>query len=140
VISRTLLCLSIVFILFSGCDTKNVAIKGYDPVAYFMQGKAVPGNPGISYQWHNATWYFSTIENSNLFASAPANYAPQYDGYCAWAMTEGRKAQTDPQVWKYVNGKRYLNCSKVAFDKWSKDIPGNIKKADAYWLKLSGAK
>ena len=140
VISKTLLGLSIVAMLFSGCDTKNIAIKGYDPVAYFMQGKAVKGNPGISFQWHNATWFFSSIENSNLFATAPAYYAPQYDGYCAWAMSEGRKAQADPEVWKYFNGKLYLNCSKVALEKFNKDIWGNIKKADENWLKLSKKK
>jgi YHS domain-containing protein len=140
VISRTLLGLSILVMLFSGCDLKNVAIKGYDPVAYFTTGKAVKGNPSISFQWHNATWYFSSLENSNLFAAAPAYYAPQYDGYCAWAMTEARKAHTDPEVWKIVNGKLYLNCSKAAYEKWSKDIWGNIKKADANWLKLSAKK
>ncbi len=53
-------------------------------------------------------------------------------------MTESRKAITDPEVWKIVDGKLYLNCSTSAFEKWSKDIPGNIKKADANWLKLSG--
>jgi YHS domain-containing protein len=140
VIGKTLLGLSIIIMLFSGCDTKNIAIKGYDPVAYFMQGKAVQGNPAISFQWHNLTWFFASIDNSNLFAAAPAYYAPQYDGYCAWAMIEGRKALTDPQVWKLYNGKLYLNCSKEAYDKWSKDMWGNIQKADAKWQKLSAAK
>jgi YHS domain-containing protein len=137
---RTLFIFSIIVLLFTGCDLKNVAIKGYDPVAYFTVGKAVKGNEGFSYEWHNATWFFSTSENSKLFASAPAKYAPQYDGYCAWAMSEARKASTDPEVWKIVNGKLYLNCSRMASDKWSRDIPGNIKKADANWLKLSEKK
>jgi hypothetical protein len=53
-------------------------------------------------------------------------------------MLEGRKAQTDPEVWKIVSGKLYLNCSRTAYEKWSRDIPGNIKKADKNWLKSFG--
>ena len=115
----------------------NVAIKGYDPVSYFKAGKALKGNESFSFRWHNMTWYFINIENMDLFANSPEKYAPQYDGYCAWAMAEARKAQTDPEVWKIVGGKLYLNCSKTAYEKWSRDIPGNIKKADENWLKIN---
>jgi YHS domain-containing protein len=111
----------------------NVAIKGYDSVAYFKEGKALKGSESFTFQWHNMTWYFSTKDNRDLFAAAPNKYAPQYDGYCAWAMTEGRLAITDPEVWKIVEEKLYLNCSQAAYEKWSKDIPGNIKKADVIW-------
>ncbi len=113
--------------------TENVAIKGYDSVAYFKEGKALRGSESFTFQWHNMTWYFSTKENRESFAAAPDKYSPQYDGYCAWAMTEGRLAITDPEVWKIVDWKLYLNCSQAAYEKWSKDIPGNIKKADAIW-------
>jgi YHS domain-containing protein len=116
----------------------NLAIKGYDTVAYFKDGKALKGNESFTSQWHSMTWYFSTKQNRDLFAASPEKYAPQYDGYCAWAMTESRKAITDPEVWKIVDGKLYLQCSTAAYEKWSKDIPGNIKKADENWLKLSG--
>ena len=116
------------------------AIKGYDTVAYFKDGEAMKGNESFTFQWHGMTWYFLSKSNRDLFAAGPAEYAPQYDGYCAWAMTETRKAQTDPEVWKIVNGKLYLNCSRSAYEKWSADIPGNIKKADANWLKVGGAK
>jgi YHS domain-containing protein len=115
-----------------------VAIKGYDTVAYFKAGKAVKGNDSFTFQWHDMTWYFSSKENRDLFASSPEKYAPQYDGYCAWAMTEARKARTDPEIWRIVDGKLYLNCSRAAYEKWSKDIPGNIKKADENWLKVYG--
>ena len=111
----------------------NVAIKGYDSVAYFKEGKALKGRESFTIQWHGMTWYFSTKDNRDLFAAAPNKYAPQYDGYCAWAMTESRLAITDPEVWKIVDGKLYLNCSQTAYEKWSKDIPGNIQKADAIW-------
>jgi len=116
----------------------DVAIKGYDTVAYFKAGKALQGSKSFTFPWHNMTWYFLTKENRDLSAASPEKYAPQYDGYCAWAMTEERKAVTDPEVWKIVEQKLYLNCSMAAYEKWSKDIPGNIKKADANWLKFSG--
>jgi YHS domain-containing protein len=118
----------------------DVAIKGYDTVAYFTAGKALKGNESFTFPWHGMTWYFSTKENRDLFAAGPEKYAPQYDGYCAWAMTEERKAQTDPEAWKIVNGKLYLNCSSEAYEKWSRDIPGNIKKADAIWSTFEGKK
>ncbi len=118
----------------------DLAIKGYDTVEYFKAGKALKGNESFVFQWHGMTWYFLTKENRDLFAASPEKYAPQYDGYCAWAMTEARKAQTDPEVWKIVDGKLYLNCSMAAYEKWNRDIPGNIKKADTNWLKFSGRK
>jgi YHS domain-containing protein len=116
----------------------DAAIKGYDTVAYFKDGKAIKGSESFTFPWHNMTWYFQSRENRELFAASPEKYAPQYDGWCAWAMTEERKAVTDPEVWTIVNGKLYLNCSRAAYEKWSKDIPGNIKKADAIWLKVRG--
>jgi hypothetical protein len=116
----------------------DVAIKGYDTVAYFTAGKALKGNKSFTFKWHDMTWHFLTKENRDLFATSPEKYAPQYDGYCAWAMTEARKALTDPEVWTIVNGKLYLNCSRTAYEKWSRDIPGNIKKADTNWLKFEG--
>jgi hypothetical protein len=115
----------------------EIAITGYDSVAYFKDGKAMKGNESFTYRWHNLTWHFLSAENRDLFAASPEKYAPQYDGYCAWALTEERKAVTDPEVWKIVDGKLYLNCSMAAYEKWSRDIPGNIKKADANWLKIN---
>ena len=120
--------------------TGDVAIKGYDTVAYFRDGKALKGNGSFTTKWHGLTWYFQTRDNRDLFKARPEKYAPQYDGYCAWAMTEARKAITDPEVWKIVDGKLYLNCSTTAYEKWIKDIPGNIKKADANWLQLDNRK
>ena len=115
----------------------DLAIQGYDTVAYFTANKALRGNESFTFQWHGMTWYFLSKENMALFAASPETYAPQYDGWCAWAMAEARKAQTDPEEWKIVDGKLYLNCSKAAHEKWSRDIPGNITKADANWLTFS---
>jgi len=101
----------------------EIAIKGYDTVAYFKSGKAQQGSASFTFQWHGMTWHFISKENRGLFAASPEKYAPQYDGYCAWAMTEARKAITDPEVWTIVDDKLYLNCSRAAYEKWSRDIP-----------------
>ena len=111
----------------------ELAVKGYDTVAYFKLGKAVKGSESFTFPWRDRTWQFSSQEHRDLFAADPLQYAPQYDGYCAWAMTESRLAITDPEVWKIVEGKLYLNCSQAAYEKWGKDIPGHIRKADAVW-------
>jgi YHS domain-containing protein len=117
-----------------------VAIKGYDTVAYFTEGKALKGTENFTFSWHGMTWFFQSRENKDLFAAHPENYAPQYDGWCAWAMTESRKAVTDPEVWTIVEGKLYLNCSPAAYEKWSRDIPGHIRKADEIWRKMQDEK
>ncbi len=143
-VDRIVVSFFIVLLLLIGCREvamgemldNDIAIKGYDTVAYFKTGKALKSDESLTFKWHNMTWYFSTKENRDLFAASPEKYAPQYDGYCAWAMTEARKAQVDPEVWKIVNGKLYLQCSQAAYEKWSRDITGNIKKADMNWLKF----
>ena len=117
-----------------------VAIKGYDTVSYFTAGKALKGTEDFASSWHGMTWFFQSKENRDLFAASPEKYAPQYDGWCAWAMTESRKAVTDPEVWKIVDGRLYLNCSQAAYEKWSRDIPGHIKMADEIWKKMQGGK
>ena len=115
-----------------------LAIKGYDTVAYFTLGKATQGSESFTSRWHDLTWHFASREHRDLFAANPERYAPQYDGYCAWAMTEARLAITDPEVWKIVDGRLYLNCSREAYQKWSADITGHIRKADAVWKEKFG--
>lgn len=119
---------------------KDIAIRGYDPVAYFKPGEAKKGDPSHSCSWHNLTWHFQSEEHRQFFQGNPEKFVPQYNGYCAWAMTEARKAETDPEVWKIVNGKLYLSCSNAAYEKWSRDIPGNIRKADANWVNFHESK
>lgn len=139
--SLSLALLTLTGMVTSACGMSQAdatAIKGYDTVAYFKEGKALKGNTSFTFSWHGMIWQFTTQENRDLFAASPEKYAPQYDGYCAWAMSESRKALTDPEVWKIVDGKLYLNCSQSAYEKWSRDIPGNIKKADKNWKNISG--
>lgn len=127
-------------LLLGAAPAPDVAIKGYDPAAYFTVGKPLQGSDANTFQWHGFTWHFASQEHRDLFAASPEKYAPQYDGYCAWAMTESRKAITDPEVWRIVDGKLYLNCSKEAYEKWIRDIPGHIEKADRNWRGMQEGK
>ena len=111
----------------------DVAVKGYDPVAYFEASEPVEGDSRHEYQWNGATWRFASEANRELFASDPQKYAPQYGGYCAWAVAQGKTAPIDPQAWRIVDGKLYLNYNQDIQKKWVQDIPGNIEKADANW-------
>lgn len=115
---------------------KGAAIRGYDPVAYFTEGRPVLGKPDITFQHQGAVWRFASVANRDRFAADPARYAPQYGGFCAWAVSRGYTAEIDPEAWKIEGGKLYLNYSKAVQTNWAKDIPGNIAKADANWPKL----
>jgi YHS domain-containing protein len=111
----------------------NTAIHGYDPVAYFTDGKAVAGKSEFEFAWKGAKWRFTTAEHRDLFKGAPDKYAPQYGGYCAYAVSQGRTADIDPNAWKIVDGKLYLNYDSDIQKKWQADIPGYIAKADKNW-------
>lgn len=114
----------------------GVAIDGTDPVAYFTEGRPVEGSSDYEVEWHGATWRFASPENKAAFEAAPEKYAPQYGGYCAWAVAQGYTASTDPDAWKIVDGKLYLNYSANIQKRWEGDIPGFITSADGYWPKL----
>jgi len=111
----------------------SLAVDGYDPVAYFTEGKPVEGQSDLEYQWNGVTWRFASQDHLDAFKADPAAYAPQYGGYCAWAVAQGSTASAEPDVWRIVDGKLYLNYSKTVQAKWEQDIPGNIAKADKNW-------
>lgn len=112
---------------------EGLAIGGYDPVAYFKQSKPVAGEANFTSTWNGAKWLFSNAENKAAFDVNPENFAPQYGGYCAYAVSKGYTASTDPDAWTIHNGKLYLNYSKTVRLLWSRDIPGRIKSADENW-------
>ncbi|WP_394240857.1 YHS domain-containing (seleno)protein [Vibrio astriarenae] len=114
-------------------DFFGKAIKGYDPVAYFTEGKPIEGDSDFQYEWNGADWYFSSQENLDRFVGNPERYAPQYGGYCAWAVSKGYTAKIDPNAWSVVDGKLYLNYNKSVQSTWQQDIAGNIAKGDANW-------
>lgn len=114
----------------------GAAVRGTDVVAYFTEGKPVPGSAQFSHTWNGAEWRFATAANRDAFAADPAKYAPQYGGFCAWAVSNGYTAPVDPEAWRIVNGKLYLNYSRLVQLRWQIDTAGNIAKADANWPRL----
>ncbi len=111
----------------------GAVIGGYDVVAYFREGQAVQGRPEFKLMWKGATWHFSSAENREHFEMNPKAYAPQFGGYCAYAVSRGYTATVQPEAWKIVDGKLYLNHSLSVRRLWERDVPGNITKATANW-------
>jgi len=111
----------------------NVAVEGYDPVAYFTEGKPVKGDKDFTFEYQGADFRFASAENLALFRADPAKHAPQYGGYCAWAVAKGKTAKGDADHWRIVDGKLYLNYNSSIQKKWEADIDGFITSADANW-------
>lgn len=111
----------------------SLAVSGYDPVAYFANGRPAEGRGDFEFEWRGATWRFANADNLAAFKTAPERFAPQYGGYCAWAVSQGYTASSDPEAWRIVEGKLYLNYSKSVQATWAQDISGNIVKADKNW-------
>ena len=114
----------------------DLAVSGYDPVAYFTEGRPVEGSSDFELEWNDATWRFASQANLETFKADPEAYAPQYGGYCAWAVSQGYTASTVPEAWHIVNGKLYMNYSLGVRDKWRQDIPGHIANANQNWPKV----
>ncbi len=114
-------------------SNKDGAIKGFDPVAFFVESKAVLGVKEFAYDWKNATWHFATKKNKDLFVANPEKYAPQYGGYCAYGIADGHKAPTETNTWTVVDNKLYFNYNLQVKKEWSKDQLNLIKKADELW-------
>lgn len=114
----------------------SLAVDGTDPVAYFTEGRPVAGSARFESRYEGATWRFVSAANKAAFDADPVRYAPQYGGYCAWAVSQGYTAKGDPANWRIVDGRLYLNYNAEVQRTWEKDIPGNIRKADGNWPKV----
>ena len=114
----------------------GAAADGYDVVAYFTLMKPVVGDATMVAQHNGATYRFSSRENLDAFTANPEKYAPQYGGHCAFAASFGKKAPGDPNQWKVVDGKLYLNVNANVQKKWDADVPGFIARADEQWPKV----
>jgi len=119
--------------------SKQAAIKGYDPVSYFKDGKPKKGESSNSFTFQGVTYYFVSADNRDLFKKNPLQYEPQYGGWCAYAMgNDGSKVEVDPETFKILNGKLYLFYNKFftnTLKSWNKDEAKLMKNADVNWAK-----
>ena len=136
--------LLIAFVLFAGgsavaakppvySESGKYAVKGADVVAYFTLKRAVYGKAGLAYKWRGATWLFSSVVNLEKFRANPEKYAPQYGGYCAYAVSQGYTAKIEPEAWSIVDSKLYLNYSRSVRALWSRNKRERIRRADSNW-------
>jgi len=117
----------------------DVAIKGYDPVAYFTMSKAVRGSEDFSHRWLGATWRFSSAEHMKSFQARPAKFSPQYGGYCSDGVAYGQStANIDPEAWRIIEGKLYLNYDQGSAQELE-ELEGQLDKAEANWPKIRKA-
>ena len=114
----------------------GIAIKGYDPVAYFTKGRAMKGSKEFAHEWLGETWHFANANHRGLFAADPVKYAPQFGGYCADGVAYGQNtANIDPEAWRIIDGKLYLNYDKGAAAELE-EVPGQLTKAKTNWPKV----
>ncbi|WP_052182792.1 YHS domain-containing (seleno)protein [Rhizobium sp. YS-1r] len=114
----------------------DVAIKGYDPVAYFVEGKAVEGSEKYSHRWLGAVWHFSSAENRDLFVKDPSSYAPQYGGYCADGVSFGTvTTNVDPRAWRIIDGKLYISYDPGAAEGMEKN-PTKVVDSQRHWSEV----
>jgi YHS domain-containing protein len=114
----------------------GLAAHGYDVVAYFGNGAPTVGNDKFAVAHNGATYRFASQANLDAFKANPAKYEPAYGGFCAYGVALNKKLDGDPRYWKIVDGKLYLNLNADIQAEWSKDVPGNLGKAEGNWKKI----
>jgi YHS domain-containing protein len=123
---------------FSEPKRTGVAIRGYDAVAYFLDAKAVPGNDAFVTEWMGAKWKFASQDHLDRFKAEPAKYAPQYGGYCAYGVANGKAVKIEPEQWTIVDGRLYLNYDADINKTWRADRANYIRQADSKFSQLVG--
>ncbi len=114
--------------------TERLGLKGYDPVAYFTEGRAMKGSEEFSYNWLGTPWQFASSKHRELFIGDPTKYAPQYGGYCVGEVADkGATINIDPEAWAIIDGKLYLSYSKEFMDKFKARPSDLLAKAEANW-------
>jgi enamine deaminase RidA (YjgF/YER057c/UK114 family) len=122
------------------CEEPRLSISGYDPVAYFTEGRPLQGSPEFEYVWRKLRWRFATEEHRALFVKDPEHYAPQYDGYCAMGTSNdaaAHKDTVDPEAWAIIDGKLYLAHNKYWIEKWRENAEKHIQDANASWAAVA---
>lgn len=117
-------------------DRAGLAVHGYDVVAYATLGAPTRGRVEFEQRWNGVVYRFASAAHRDAFAREPQKYAPQFGGYCAWAVSRGYTADIDPAAWRIVGGKLYLNYSKRVQRMWERDVSGNIAKGEANWPRV----
>ena len=137
--SLSLLLLAFVGVAAAGefFEVDGVALGGYDPVAYFEEGKPVPGEASLAHQYLGSTFRFSSAANLTKFAADPVKYAPQFGGFCALGTANGYKVKTEPDAFKIVGGKLYFNYNRKVLELWTQDEQGYISRANQNWPEVS---
>jgi len=115
----------------------RVAIKGYDPVAYFTESKAVQGTSAHASQYQGATYLFSSANHKDMFEANPTKYAPQYGGYCAFGVSKEKKFDIDPEAFSVVDNKLYLNLNKQVQSRWVLNTEELISDANDFWINIA---
>ena len=119
-----------------GYKPSGVAIRGYDTVAYFTDGRPTKGLDAFAAEWEGATWKFSSQKNLDIFNGDPAQFAPKFGGYCAYGVAMGNLVKIEPDLWTIVEGKLYLNFDEDVQSSWEEDITGFIKIANGKFEEL----
>lgn len=120
--------------------TDGAAIGGTDPVAYFTEGKPVAGTDEFTFVYDDVTWKFSSADNRDAFAADPVKYAPQYGGFCAYGLSKGFKVPVQPDLWKIVDGKLYLNNNPAVQERFNANTAELINHADLNWAEVKDTK
>jgi len=117
-------------------DATGLVIRGYDPVAFFKEGRPIPGRSDLSVEYGGGKYLFATAANRDAFKASPETYAPQYGGYCAYGVAVGKKFDIDPSSWRLEGTKLYFNLNPMILEKWSAEVKEYIAKADKNWPKI----
>jgi hypothetical protein len=118
---------------------RRIALSGYDPVAYFTDGRPEKGSNAFWFAFDDAVYLFRSAEHRSMFAADPERYAPQYDGFCAAGVSKGYKTEPDPEAWVIANGKLYVLMLKERVPDFKRDTAAFVDKADANWPTLRDA-
>jgi hypothetical protein len=117
----------------------GVALRGYDTVAWHLEGRPRRGSPAFRAEWGGVAWHFASPGDRARFEAEPAAFAPRYGGFCAFGVARGYKVDIDPEAWHITGGALYLNYDRGVQRQWMRDIPGHIARADANWPGLADA-
>ena len=115
-------------------ETPEIASRGYDVVAFFVENRAVKGSGEIAVDHDGKIYHFSNAENRDAFVASPETYLPQFDGFCAYGVAQGVKKRADPEAFTIVDGKLFFNVSKGVQDVWRQDVDGYVEKANGNWM------